>query len=135
MINILIIDDENTARMAMESIFSSYGSCKSFATGKDAISVYKNFLKDGDKFDLILLDIFLENESGWEILLKIRQLEKEVGLAKKDYSKIIMATGNSDLKMVQECIKAGCNDYIIKPLKAKTVAPKMAKFNFEPLKK
>ncbi len=46
-----------------------------------------------------------------------------------------MATGNSDIEIVKECIKQGCDDYLVKPLKAKIIAPKMEKFNFKLLEK
>ncbi len=132
--NILIIDDENTSRMAMEAIFSDYGFCEVFATGKEAIAAYKDLLKKGSKYDLIILDISLENESGLDVLKTIRKLEKKAGmLTNQDRSKIIMATGNSSMDMVKECIKEKCNDYIVKPIRSKVIAPKMEKFNFKPL--
>ncbi len=133
--NILIIDDENTSRMTMKSVFVKYGSCATFSTGTEAIEEYKKVLIKGSKFDLIILDIFLEDENGVDVLKKIRKLEKTVKMSKKTRSRIIMATGNKDMDIVKECIKEGCDDYIVKPLRAKVVAPKMKKYNFQLLEK
>ncbi len=133
MANILLIDDENISRMAMESLFTAYGSCKSFASGRLAVAAYKNFLKTGEKIDLIILDISLKSENGVDVLKEIRQLEEKIGIEKQDRSKIIMATGNSDIEIVRECIEEGCDDYLVKPLRAEIIAPKMEKFNFSPV--
>ncbi len=131
MTNILIIDDEKTSRMAIDSIFTAYGSCEAYSTGELGIEAYKSLLDEGDKFDLIVLDISLENESGVDVLTKIRELEKKEEITGENQAVIIMATGNNDVKVVRACIDGGCNDYVIKPLKTKIIASKMEKFNFK----
>ncbi len=133
MINILIVDDENTSRMTIDSIFSKYGECLSFDTGSHAVEAYENFLKEDKVFDLVILDICLENESGVDVLKNIRDLEKNVETANNQQAIVFMATGNNDIEIVKECIQEGCNDYILKPIKAKVIAPKMEKYDFKPL--
>ena len=78
--NILIVDDEKMSRMTMESIFSGYGTCKSFASGKMAVKSFVSCLETKERFDFVILDIFLENENGVEILKLIRLYEKVMGI-------------------------------------------------------
>jgi len=134
MLNILILDDENMSRMAMESLFINYGTCKLFSTGKLAVQVFIDCFNTKDPFGLIILDISLENENGVDVLKLIRLFEKVSGVAKENQSVIMMATGNSETDIITECVKEGCDDYLVKPLKKKIVAAKMEKYNFEPLK-
>ena len=129
--NILIVEDEEISRMALDALFSKYGSCQSFATGPLAIEAFESVLSDGGKFDLMVLDISLEHESGVDVLKKIRTLEKEAGTAKNDQAVIFMATVNSEVEIVKECIRQGCNDYILKPLNPKVIEPKMKRLNFK----
>jgi len=131
MLNILIVDDENMSRMTMESIFSAYGTCKSFSTGKMAAQAFMNFLETKQRFGLIILDISLEKESGVDVLKLIRSSEKKSGISDKNRAVIFMATGNSDMRMVKKCIQEGCNDYLVKPVKTTVVTTKTEKYNFE----
>ena len=131
--NILIVDDEKMSRMTMESIFSGYGTCKSFASGKMAVKSFVSCLETKERFDFVILDIFLENENGVDILKLIRLYEKVMGITEADRAIIFMATGNSDMDVVKDCIKEGCDDYLVKPLTAKIIVVKMAKYNMAQL--
>ncbi len=131
--NILIVDDEKMSRMTLESIFSGYGTCKSFESGKMAVKSFISCLETKEKFDLVILDIFLENENGVDILRLIRLYEKVMGITQADRAIIFMATSNTDMDVVKECIKEGCNDYLVKPLTSKVIVVKMAKYHMTPL--
>jgi len=56
-----------------------------------------------------------------------------MGITEADRSIIFMATGNSDMDVVKDCIKEGCDDYLVKPLTAKIIVVKMAKYNMAQL--
>lgn len=133
MIKILIVDDEKIIRKAMGQVFQKYGECHFADTGKAAIKVIAKAFKDDDPFDLIVLDISLEDANGLDILKKIRGTEKKKDIKKTDRTKIIMATGNQKLKMVKACIAAGCDNYIVKPLKPKEIAAVLEKMGVPPL--
>lgn len=133
MIKILVVDDEKIIRKAMGQVFQKYGECDFADSGKAAVKEIAKAFKADAPFDLIVLDISLEDASGLDILKKIRATEKKKDIKKTDRSKIIMATGNQKLKMVKACISAGCDNYIVKPLKPKEIAAVLEKMGIPPL--
>ena len=133
MLKILIVDDEKIIRKAMGQMFKKYGECKFADCGQTAIDGFKAGLEKGEAFDLVVLDIALEDKSGLEVLKAIRSIEGASALKKADRSKIIMATGNQKLKMVKACIDAGCDNYILKPLKSADVAQALEKMGIPAL--
>ncbi|MFJ7953134.1 response regulator [Lysinibacillus sp. NPDC096418] len=72
--------------------------------GKDA---YENIITK--KPNLILLDMFLPDMTGMELFLKLR--------AERIPSDIIMITAARDAQTVQEALRLGAIDYLIKPFR------------------
>ncbi len=133
MIKILIVDDEKIIRKAMAQTFGKYGECTIEDSGQAALKAFIKALKADDPFDLLVLDISLEDKSGLDVLKEIRIIEKSRKIKPADRSKIIMATGNQKLKMVKACISAGCDNYIVKPLKPVEVVEALEKIGIPPL--
>lgn len=128
MTRILIVDDEAVGRTVMEEIFGKYGQSVSVSTGKDAVHIYRKAREAGKQFNLVLLDISLEDTSGMEVLKQIKKID--AGGANE--AMVIMVTAHSEREMVVGCIKSGCKAYFIKPLKEETVDKKMAELGFSP---
>ncbi len=103
---ILLVDDQELNRevLAHRLVKSGY-QITSVTNGHEAIDVLEK-----ENFDLILLDIIMPDISGIEVLKKIRSRDKHNNIP------IIMITALEDVKTVNECIDAGANDYIMKPL-------------------
>jgi CheY-like chemotaxis protein len=73
-----------------------------------------------DEPDIILLDMKMPKMSGFEVISKIRQLNKSVPIiAQTAYTMI----GDKD-----KIIKAGCNDYISKPIEENKLIEKMSQY-------
>ena len=60
-----------------------------------------------DRYQLVLLDIKLPGIDGIEVLRKIKEINKDIG--------VIMITGFPEESIAQEAMKEGAYDYIIKP--------------------
>jgi len=131
MIKILIVDDEEMGRTVMEEVFSRYGRFISVSTGKEAVKIYEEEFEKNEKFDLVLLDISLEDISGLEVLKHIKIIESSRGTAEEKDSVIVMVTAHSKKDMVIDCIRAGCKAYFIKPLKQEQVDKKLIELGFE----
>ncbi len=122
---ILVVDDELVSREKMRHIMSSLGECDEAASGQDALKAFSDARTDGKQYDLITLDISMPEMDGTEVLGRIRTLEKEEGIPKEDQVRIIMVTASSEKDTILTCIKAGCNDYIMKPFDMETVVKKL----------
>lgn len=128
---ILIVDDEAIGRTVMEDIFGRYGQTLSVSTGTDAIRLYEKAASVGKGFNLVLLDISLEDMNGLDLL---KQLKAFDAAQKTKGATIIMVTAHSERELVLGCIQSGCRAYFIKPLKQEAVDKKMAELGFSPLK-
>jgi len=135
MINILLVDDEKIIIKAMNKLFGRYGECTSVESGNRAIDTFHASLHGNKSFDLIILDISLEDKSGLDVLKEIRDMEKEKNISENKRVKIVMATGNRELKTVKECIAHGCDNYILKPLKPNFVEEVLGQFGFTRIEK
>jgi CheY-like chemotaxis protein len=70
--------------------------------------------------DIILLDMKMPKMSGFEVISKIRQMNKSVPIiAQTAYTMV----GDKD-----KIIQAGCNDYISKPIEEEKLIEKMSKY-------
>jgi DNA-binding response OmpR family regulator len=100
--HILVIDDEPLMCQLVKSIFTNEGSIVT-----TALSGREGLRKLGErKPDLILLDILMPGESGWEICQRIR-----------DFSKVpvIMLTARSGGEDEVRGLDVGADDYVTKP--------------------
>ena len=92
--------------------------CASAENGFDAIEQYAKDLS----IKIILMDIVMPEMDGLEATSKIRELEQTRGLSRIP---IIAITGNALESQRQDALKAGVDDYLIKPVKKDMLMIKM----------
>lgn len=103
--HVLIVDDEKSIQSALSKAIKLLGYDSSVAdNGEEAVR-----LAYEEPFDLIILDIKMDDMSGLEALEKIR------AKGKSSKSPVIMLTAYSHPEFVEEAVKHGANDYILKP--------------------
>jgi HD-like signal output (HDOD) protein/FixJ family two-component response regulator len=125
MMRILVVDDELVSREKMRRIMSGIGECDEATGGQSALDIFQKAIEEGSRYDLITLDISMPEMNGKEVLGKIREMERERGLARDDQVKVIMVTASTEKESIIACIKSGCNDYIMKPFSTDTVTRKL----------
>lgn len=128
---ILVVDDEVVSRKKMEKIMTEFGECHIVESGKDAVDSFADAWRIGIPFDLISLDIGMPDISGIEVLTMIRSIEKEKALDNSQRVKVMMVTTHSDKDIVVNSMKAGCNNYIVKPFDRKRVVEKLVTLGFD----
>jgi len=79
--------------------------------GQDAIDLYK---KDTDRFPLILMDVSMPVMDGYEATKQIRMYERKNELKSVP---VIALTGHALKNDRTECLNAGMDDYLTKPVK------------------
>ena len=104
MSRVLIVDDERGIRRSLKGVFEDEGYTTDVAaTGEECLDCI-----EGEKFDLILLDVWLPGIDGIETLKRIR--EKEASTA------VIMISGHATIATAVSATKLGAYDFIEKPL-------------------
>ena len=102
---VLIVDDEAVVRSGISRALQNRNmAAKTAANGEEAL-----LLLNGHSFDLVLLDIKMEDMDGIELLRRIRAQHPETG--------VIMITGYPTIDTAVHCTKLGALDYLIKPFR------------------
>jgi len=101
---VLVIDDDDPGREVMELLLRRAGfAAQSVSNGADGIDV----VQEGAT-DLVLVDLFLPDKSGIEILKEIRQVAPEI--------EVVVITGHASAQTAVAAMKEGAFDYITKPV-------------------
>src|SRR5918998_2880470 len=105
-IRILVVDDERTLRESCASVLQMDGyNVTVIGRGEEALDTVKR-----RKFDVILVDLYMSQISGIEIL------QNALG-AYRDTIVVVM-TGNPSVTSSIEALRAGAWDYLPKPFSA-----------------
>jgi len=112
--NVLVVDDSTVMRKVLIGALSRIGitDVEQASDGNKAVDACAS-----QDFALILMDWNLSNMSGIDALRAIRAAGRTMP--------IIMVTTESEKSRVVEALKAGANDYIIKPFKPHIIMAKI----------
>ncbi len=101
---VLVVDDDDSSREGMALLLKSGGyDVVSAATGNEALD-----LLEREPFQLIVLDLFLPDKSGIEILTYTRK--------RFPTTEVIVVTGYASAETAVSAMKEGAFDYITKPV-------------------
>jgi len=103
---LLVVDDDAMNRDMLSRRLARHGYTVAVAEdGEQALKMI-----EGQKFDLVLLDIMMPGVSGLQVLEILRQRYSMADLP------VIMATAKDESSDIVEALKRGANDYVTKPL-------------------
>ncbi|MGM2819473.1 response regulator [Bacillus cereus group sp. Bce001] len=105
MIKVLIVEDDPMVAMLNTHYLEQVGGfelIQAVNSVKSAIEVLEE-----SRVDLVLLDIFMPEETGFELLMYIRNQEKEID--------IMMISAVHDMGSIKKALQYGVVDYLIKP--------------------
>ena len=113
---ILLAEDDYATRKFMASFLSKYGECDVAVDGMEAVDAYLMALEDGEPYDLICLDIMMPAMDGYQVLMSIRNREKERQISADEGVKVIMTTALNEEQNVKMAFDLGCSVYSGKPI-------------------
>jgi len=104
MARILVVDDEPSAvELLTEFLTAKNHTVIAAVNGEEALRKVKE-----ERPHLIFLDVLMPKMSGIEVLKKIREIDKEVG--------VIMVTAIHEEEIGRQALKLGAFDFITKPI-------------------
>jgi two-component system chemotaxis response regulator CheY len=113
---VLLVEDDFASRLMMQAFLSSYGECNIAVNGREAVEAFAAALRQGQKYDLICMDIMMPEMDGREAVRRVRALEQEHGILSTQGAKIVMTTAVGDIKEVNRCYGELCDGYLTKPI-------------------
>jgi len=102
---ILIVDDASFMRSVLKDIIKSNGLASEIYEAGDGIEGVKTFLKI--KPDLVTMDVNMPKADGIQALRAILKIDPT--------AKVIMISSVEEKHIVQDAIKLGARDYVVKP--------------------
>jgi PAS domain S-box-containing protein len=113
---VLVVEDSPTNQMLVKLLLSRLGLEVTLAEdGKDAIDIALS-----QTFDLIFMDVQMPNMNGYDATKVLRKN----GLT----TPIVALTAHAMKGDREKCISAGCDDYLAKPIKRKTLVQIIRKY-------
>lgn len=115
-LRMLLVEDDFTSRLLLQTFLSRYGECHVAVNGKEAVEAFRSALDTGDGYELICMDLLMPEMDGREAIRRIRAMEEAHGMFSPSGVKIIMTTAVGDIKEVSRCFEALCDLYLVKPI-------------------
>ncbi len=117
-IRILVVDDMSTMRRIIKTILNQLGytNIEEAENGKQALAKLKK-----EKFDFVITDWNMPEMDGLSLVKAIRNDEELKSLP------VLMVTAEAKKENVMEALKAGVNNYIVKPFTPEVLKEKMEK--------
>ncbi|UCE60020.1 MAG: response regulator [Phycisphaerales bacterium] len=111
---ILLVDDSRTIRNIQKNVLKQLGHTDVLEAedGVQALSIFKEQAPA-----LILIDWNMPNMDGITLVRKIREINTSVPL--------IMCTTEAEKTRILEAVKAGVNNYIVKPFTVESLGEKI----------
>jgi DNA-binding NtrC family response regulator len=108
--HVLIVDDEKSIRLALETGLSLDGfSVSSARSGREAISAARS-----QQFDAVVCDIFMPDGDGLDFVRELR--------AHDDHTPVVLITAQGSLELAMQAVTAGASDFIAKPFEVGALA-------------
>jgi signal transduction histidine kinase/CheY-like chemotaxis protein len=116
-VDVLVAEDNEVNRLVMSHILKAEGVTFEMAVnGRDAVEQYRRFNPK-----IILMDVSMPEMNGFEATAAIRLLEAETGARVR----IIGVTAHAVKGDRDDCIRAGMDDYMSKPVSPRTLSEKI----------
>lgn len=111
---ILLVDDSRTIRNIQKKALADIGltDVVEAVDGLEALACIQ-----AQRPDLMLVDWKMPNMNGITLVRKVRESDQTLP--------IIMVTTEAEKTRVVQALKAGVNDYVVKPFSAETLAEKI----------
>lgn len=109
-IYVLVVDDEEEMRKLLSTVLEREGYKVSVASD---VAEARTLLSQS-VFHVVISDIQMPGESGYDLLKYIKQSSPEIG--------VILMTGHGDIYSVKDAMLLGAEEYVTKPFKTFEIA-------------
>ena len=120
-VRVLVAEDTATGRDVIRKYLESANFDLSFVeNGRDAVAAAQ-----GTRFDIILMDVRMPEMDGLEAIRHIRSHEQSRGAER---TPIVVVSANTSAEDVRDCIEAGADGHIAKPVARMDVLGAVSEF-------
>jgi two-component system chemotaxis response regulator CheY len=113
---VLLVDDSRTMRNIQKKVLDTLGPMQ-YSEAGDGLEALTVIAANPDGFDIILVDWNMPNMDGRTLVAKVREKDK--------VTPMVMVTTEAEKTRVIDAIKAGVNNYVIKPFTVQVLKQKL----------
>jgi two-component system, chemotaxis family, chemotaxis protein CheY len=113
---ILLVDDSKTMRNIQKKVLEQMGACE-FVEAADGLEALAAIASNPAGFNVILVDWNMPNMDGHTFVTRVRTSDKKTPM--------IMCTTEGEKTRVVDAIKAGVNNYVVKPFTPEVLLEKV----------
>jgi two-component system chemotaxis response regulator CheY len=125
----LIVEDDFTNRLLLQSLLSRYGECHIAVTGKEAVEACRTSRLHGLPYNLVCMDILMPEMDGQEAVKQVRDQEALMGIHSSQGVKIFMITSLTDVTEVMKSFNELCDAYLFKPVDVSKLLQELKTFH------
>ncbi|WP_304163449.1 two-component system response regulator DcuR [Lonsdalea britannica] len=107
MINVLIVDDDAMVAELNKCYLNQVSGFNCYATVSTLQQARNLLMQPGCEIDLVLLDIYMQQDNGLDLLPAIREFS--------EHTDVIIISSASDVYTIKKALHYGVVDYLIKP--------------------
>ena len=122
---ILIVDDNEINVILADALVKAIISNTNIFIAKNGIEAIESF--NENKPDIILMDIQMPILNGFDTTIKIREIENKLNI----HTPIIALTAGVMQDEKNQCVKAGMDDFLAKPISIDRVKEILEKYLIE----
>lgn len=115
---ILLVDDDVRNLLSLTPLLEQWGL---EVTAAGDVNEALEVLEEDDEFSIVLIDIMMPDQDGYDTIRRIRQDERFQNLA------VIALVANSGDRDRENCVEAGADDFIIQPVDSKELEQTIAR--------
>jgi two-component system chemotaxis response regulator CheY len=112
----LIVEDDFTSRLLLQTFLTEYGECHIAVNGMEAVEAYRMAVDGQSPYDLVCMDIRMPGMDGREAARQMRLMEEANGILPSRGVKIVMTTAVTDVIQVMQSFRELCDAYLFKPI-------------------
>jgi CheY-like chemotaxis protein len=117
----LVVDDRRDIRFLSQHFLEQAGArVKTAQNGLEAIEMIVEAQNDGEPFDVIVLDMQMPEMDGYEAAARLRSMGIQ--------TPIIALTAGAMKGDREDCLKAGCDEYLSKPIDGRSLVEIVSRF-------
>ncbi|MEM8973253.1 MAG: response regulator, partial [Pseudomonadota bacterium] len=109
---LLAEDNDINAMLATKTLDRLDCRVERVLDGVEAVRQVRSSIRDGNEFDVILMDVHMPEMDGLQATKSIRALQRELG---SDPTTIVAVTANAFAEDREQCLAAGMDFYLAKP--------------------
>ncbi len=120
---ILMAEDNEINQFFLSEVLTGKGF--EFEIASNGVEALEWLAKEGEKFDLVLMDCQMPELDGYDATRRIRSMEAENDLP---HMPVIAMTAHAMEGDREKCLEAGMDDYLAKPLQVEELDAALAKW-------